>query len=201
MRIVVAELAQDGVGVLAERRDRVHARCAIRRHARRHEGGDRSSRAVDLRPAPSGRELGMRPDLVHVVHAGVGDAGRLQPGDYLDRRERCERRGDDRLAARRAPRCAWSSKRSARRSRDPAPRAPACRTRSTRARSAGRASPSCRRRRGTARRDRSWHAPHLPAAAAAHPRTRSTAGSSATRPCSPASTRRWRSRGPCDRAR
>ena len=106
-------------------------------------------------PAIPRLELRMLPQAAHVVHARVGDAGRVEPGDHLLGDVSRESLDDPRAQAHRDWRCAQRCERSARRRRAAAGPAPCRRTSPTPARSAGRASRSCRRRRETGRTGRS----------------------------------------------
>src|SRR5882757_3162758 len=60
-----AQLGQDGVGMLTQSRDRVHARCIGVAAARRQQRRDRTDRSLDLRPAPARLQLWVAPDIGH----------------------------------------------------------------------------------------------------------------------------------------
>ncbi len=94
IRIGVAQLAQNRVGVLAQRGYRIHAIVKRVACARRQQRRQRPHGRSDRGPARARRELRMRPQLLHRVHARIGDLRRLEAGDELARGQgRGTRRG------------------------------------------------------------------------------------------------------------
>ena len=121
-RVVAAQLAQDGVGVLAERRHRIHPR----RRLGRQPG--RQRRAHRARGVPTSAQR-RRAASCGCAHTSCMSFSRALAICAASRRsttcvggQRRERRDDRWRAAPRAPRCAASSTRSARRSPAPAAR-------------------------------------------------------------------------------
>ena len=114
---VVAQLGEDRVGVLAERRHRVHARRRLSQLPGGSMAGSGPAGDLDLAPAVARLQLRVLPDVVHRVDARVGDLRRFEPLDHLRRGQRGEGLDDQRtqLVARRrrASRCRRSAGRVA----------------------------------------------------------------------------------------
>src|SRR5205807_2927304 len=77
----ITELAKNGPGVLAHRRDRLHARLKAIEVEGRLERIELAGGGADARPAPARRELRVAPELLHRVQPRAGDIGRFEPVD------------------------------------------------------------------------------------------------------------------------
>ena len=89
-RGVVAELAQDRLGVLADGRDGIEALAETVEDRRWSQRGDRPDGGVDLAPAIALGELRVGDQVGDVVLAGVGDLCRVEALDHVLRAHRRE---------------------------------------------------------------------------------------------------------------
>src|SRR5690554_7211878 len=92
LRVGIAQLGKNVSGVLAQRRDGVHARFECRAGGRRNKRRDGSSGAIHLPPSITLRKLRMVPDVAHGVDPGIGDAGSFEAVDDLRARQAGKRR-------------------------------------------------------------------------------------------------------------
>ena len=77
-RGVVAQPGKYRVGVLAKRRNRIHARLHAVGQSGRYQGGQRPCGGRDFGPAPARCELRVSPQSVHVVDVRIGDVRGVQ---------------------------------------------------------------------------------------------------------------------------
>ncbi len=163
--------------------------------AGRQQRGHRAGRRIDFAPAVARLQLRMLPHVVHVLTCALAICASSSRADHLLGGQRGEGVDDERaqLVARGAAlRVGGEALVGGQLGLQ---QHLARRTPPTRARSAGPASPPCRRRPGTGRTDRSSRGSRRCAAAARRRRTRSTADSSSTRPAIRASRCRCAGRG------